>query len=63
MYINIYISSILTLLYILTPVSLSTVFLLFVKINRIYHRSPMQTEKSQTSDQRMIPETRYRVKI
>ena len=27
-------------------------------INRIYHRSPMQTEKSEPSGQRIMPETR-----
>ena len=31
----------------------------FVQINRIYHRSPMQTEKSQPKGKRMIPETRF----
>ena len=29
------------------------------KINRIYHRSPMQTEKSQPEGKRLMPETRF----
>ena len=29
------------------------------RINRIYHRSPMQTEKSQPEGKRMTPETRF----
>ena len=28
-------------------------------INRIYHRSPMQNEKSQPEGKRIIPETRF----
>ena len=31
----------------------------FVQINRIYHGSPMQTEKSQPKGKRMMPETRF----
>ena len=30
-----------------------------VSINRIYHRSPMQTEKSQPSGERIMSETKY----
>ena len=30
-----------------------------LKINRIYHRSPMQTEKSQPEGKRIMPETRF----
>ena len=29
------------------------------KINRIYRRSPMQTEKSQPEGKRIMPETRF----
>ena len=28
--------------------------------NRIYHRSPMQTERSQPEDKRIMPETSFR---
>ena len=28
-------------------------------INRIYHRSPIQTEKSQNEGKRIMPETRF----
>ena len=30
-----------------------------VEINRIYHRSLMQTEKSQPESKRIMPETRF----
>ena len=29
------------------------------EINRIYHRSPMQTEKSEPECKRIMPETRF----
>ena len=29
------------------------------RINRIYHRSPMQIEKSQLEGKRVLPETRF----
>ena len=30
-----------------------------MEITRIYHRSPMQTEKSQSEGERIMPETRF----
>ena len=34
-------------------------FLLSYKTNRIYHRSPMQIEKSRAEGKRIMPETRF----
>ena len=36
-----------------------TVSVLHMKINRIYHRSSVQTEKSQPEGKRIMPETRF----
>ena len=39
------------------------VFIIFIffqrETNRIHHRSPMQTEKSQSEDKHILPETRF----
>ena len=42
-----------------TNVSGSILLKYFGNINRIYHRSPMQTEKSQPEGKRIKPETRF----
>ena len=41
------------------PVTPVPVDQLFYRVNRLYHQSPMQTEKSQPEGKRIMPETRF----